>query len=91
MGFTNVAPADGAFYIYVDVSKQVEDSVKMAWDLLETAGVAITPGNDFEDPASDLGRKRIRFSYCGSTQDMREGMERMKKWWEIYAGRIASA
>lgn len=84
MGFTNVAPSDGAFYVYVDVSEQVEDSTLMASDLLEEAGVAITPGVDFEDPASDIGRQRVRFSFCGATEDIKEAMVRMETWWAGY-------
>jgi hypothetical protein len=59
-----MAPADGAFYIYVDLGAEgVEDSSALCYRILEEAGVAITPGIDFEDPSTGLGRQRVRFSF----------------------------
>eukprot|EP01035_Chromulina_nebulosa_P023560 gene23560-30549_t len=49
--------------------------------LLEEAGVAITPGIDFEDPESGLGLQRIRFSYSRSNEEVRNGMNKFKSWW----------
>eukprot|EP00611_Tribonema_gayanum_P003361 TRINITY_DN1261_c0_g1_i10.p1 TRINITY_DN1261_c0_g1~~TRINITY_DN1261_c0_g1_i10.p1 ORF type:complete len:216 (-),score=66.59 TRINITY_DN1261_c0_g1_i10:733-1380(-) len=89
MGLTEVAPSDGAFYLYVDTSRAVRDSVHMASDLLETAGVATTPGNDFEDPASGVGSQRLRLSFCGATADVIEAVVRMKAWWPTYEGRLS--
>jgi aspartate/methionine/tyrosine aminotransferase len=90
LGFTKVAPADGAFYIYVDVGEQVEDSEVFCRDLLEDGFVAVTPGTDFEDPKSGLGKKRVRFSYCGATADMVEAVQRMKKFWKTYPKKLVS-
>ncbi|CAM9727743.1 unnamed protein product [Ascophyllum nodosum] len=54
IGFTNIAPSDGGFYMYVDVSELVEDSTVLAADMLEEAGVAVTSGVDFEDPSTGV-------------------------------------
>ena len=74
-GFTDIAPPDGAFYVYADVSRFTEDSRAFAAEILEKAGVAVTPGLDF-DPAR--GHKTLRFSYARSTADMEEGIPRLK-------------
>jgi len=73
-GFDRIAPPDGAFYVYADVSELTEDSRAFAAELLEGAQVAVTPGLDF-DPAR--GRHWLRFSYAGSTEDIREGISRL--------------
>ncbi|WP_298499842.1 aminotransferase class I/II-fold pyridoxal phosphate-dependent enzyme [uncultured Maritimibacter sp.] len=74
-GFTRIAPPDGAFYIYADVSAFTDDSRAFAAEVLEKAGVAITPGMDF-DP--DRGRTTVRFSYARSTADIEEGLARLQ-------------
>ncbi|MFG6500394.1 pyridoxal phosphate-dependent aminotransferase [Sulfitobacter sp. 1A13191] len=74
-GFTDIAPPDGAFYVYADVSRFTDDSRAFAAEILEKAGVAVTPGLDF-DPAR--GHKTLRFSYARSTADMKEGIARLK-------------
>ena len=67
------SPADGAFYVYVDLSAHgVTDSMALSRRLLEEAGVAVTSGVDFEDSASGLGQRRVRFSYSRSTDEVRE-------------------
>ncbi len=76
-GFTNFAPPDGAFYIYADVSDITDDSQKLAAEILDKAGVAVTPGLDF-DPIR--GHKTLRFSYAGSNVDMVEGVKRLIAW-----------
>jgi aspartate/methionine/tyrosine aminotransferase len=76
------SPADGAFYVYVDLSASgVNDAPALCRQILEEAGVAITPGSDFEDPDSGLGLKRIRFSYSRSTEEVEKGMSKFKAWW----------
>ena len=55
-------------------------------DLLNTAHVAVTPGIDFEDPKSGLGRKRLRFSYCGAPEEITEAVRRLKEFWAQYPG-----
>ncbi|MBY6054971.1 pyridoxal phosphate-dependent aminotransferase [Leisingera daeponensis] len=73
-GFTKIAPPDGAFYVYADVSDLTDDSRSFAAKLLEKAGVAVTPGLDF-DPVR--GAATLRFSYARSTADIEEGLARL--------------
>ena len=75
-GFTRFAPPDGAFYIYVDVSAFTDDARAFAAEILEVAGVAVTPGLDF-DPLR--GHHWLRFSYARSSDDMHEGMARLQR------------
>ncbi|WP_208352846.1 pyridoxal phosphate-dependent aminotransferase [Pseudaestuariivita rosea] len=75
IGFDKIAPPDGAFYVYADVSAMTDDSLGFAAEILEQAGVAVTPGLDF-DPVR--GGQTLRFSYAGSTEDMREGLSRLR-------------
>ena len=74
-GFTNIAPPDGAFYVYADVSDLTDDSLAFAAEILAKAGVAVTPGLDF-DPAR--GHHTLRFSYARATPDIEEGLARLK-------------
>jgi aspartate/methionine/tyrosine aminotransferase len=75
-GFDRIAPPDGAFYVYADVRHLTDDSRAFAAEILEGAGVAVTPGLDF-DPARGGGT--LRFSYARSTADIREGLARLKR------------
>jgi aspartate/methionine/tyrosine aminotransferase len=74
-GFSKIAPPDGAFYVYANVSDMTSDSLAFASEILKEAGVAVTPGLDF-DPAR--GHQTLRFSYAGSTDDIAEGLARLK-------------
>lgn len=76
IGFANIAPPDGAFYIYADVSDLTDDSRAFATEILEKAGVAVTPGIDF-DPVR--GHQTLRFSYARDTEDIEEGLERLRQ------------
>jgi aspartate/methionine/tyrosine aminotransferase len=76
-GLDTFLPADGAFYLYADVSKFTTDSLDFAKQMLEQAQVAATPGIDF-DPVH--GRAFIRFSYARSADDMREAVARITRW-----------
>jgi aspartate/methionine/tyrosine aminotransferase len=76
-GLSKFLPVDGAFYLYADVSEFSDDSFDFAGRLLEEAHVAATPGVDF-DPVD--GRHFVRFSYAGSTADMKEAVERIGAW-----------
>src|SRR6187455_416450 len=76
-GLDRFLPADGAFYLYADVSKFTSDSLAFAGEMLEKARVAATPGVDF-DPVH--GRQFIRLSYAGSADEMREAVARIAKW-----------
>ena len=75
-GFDKIAPPDGAFYVYADVSGITDDSSALAADILEHANVAVTPGLDFDKAR---GHQTLRFSYARSTDDIREGVARLKK------------
>lgn len=74
-GFDRIAPPDGAFYIYADVSDLTTDSLAFAREILHGAGVAVTPGLDF-DPVR--GGQTLRFSYAGATGDIFEGLARLR-------------
>jgi aspartate/methionine/tyrosine aminotransferase len=76
-GFTAFAPADGAFYLYCDVSGMTSDAAALAKILLDEARVAVTPGTDFD---AERGHKFLRFSYAGTTADMAEAARRLQDW-----------
>lgn len=76
-GFTRIAPPDGAFYVYADVTDLTDDSAALARDILEKADVAVTPGVDF-DPGR--GRGTLRFSYARATADIEEGLRRLARY-----------
>jgi len=76
-GLDQFLPVDGAFYLYADVSHFCSDSLEFARRMLEEAGVAVTPGADF-DPVH--GRRFIRFCYAGATADVGEAVERLGAW-----------
>lgn len=75
-GFDRIAPPDGAFYVYADVSHLTADSRAFAAEILEKAGVAVTPGLDF-DPVRGGGT--LRFSYARATADIEEGLARLAR------------
>jgi aspartate/methionine/tyrosine aminotransferase len=75
-GITTFAPPDGAFYVYADVSDLTDDSLAFARRILDEAGVAVTPGLDF-DPVR--GRHTLRFSYARATADIAEGLDRLAR------------
>jgi aspartate/methionine/tyrosine aminotransferase len=76
-GLEKFLPVDGAFYLYADISRFSRDSFDFAKRMLEQAGVAATPGIDF-DPVR--GHDFIRFCYAGSAGEMREAVERIGNW-----------
>ena len=73
-GLTKSAPADGAFYVYADVTEFTDDARSFAAEILDQAGVAVTPGLDF-DKARGAGT--LRFSYARATSDIEEGVARL--------------
>ncbi|MCR8546309.1 aminotransferase class I/II-fold pyridoxal phosphate-dependent enzyme [Salipiger sp. P9] len=75
-GFDRIAPPDGAFYVYADVSHLTSDSHAFAAEILDKAGVAVTPGLDF-DP--DRGKGTLRFSYAQGTAEIEEGLDRLRR------------
>ena len=76
-GFTELAPSDGAFYIYADVGRMTNDSEALCRRILDEAGVAVTPGVDF-DPAR--GNRFVRFSFAESADEMANAVEALKAW-----------
>ena len=76
-GLKTFAPAEGAFYLYADVNHLTNDSREFCSRMLKEAGVATTPGVDF-DRARGAGTLRI--SFAGSTAEMEEAVRRLKAW-----------
>ncbi|HXW42521.1 MAG TPA: aminotransferase class I/II-fold pyridoxal phosphate-dependent enzyme [Xanthobacteraceae bacterium] len=76
-GLDAFLPVDGAFYLYADISRFSADSFDFATRMLDQAGVAATPGVDF-DPLQ--GRKFLRLCYAGARDDMHQAVERIGNW-----------
>jgi aspartate/methionine/tyrosine aminotransferase len=76
-GFSRLSPAEGAFYLFADITDRSNDSEAFCARMLAEAGVAASPGVDFD---RTRGRRFLRFSYCGPEADMREAAERLKAW-----------
>jgi aspartate/methionine/tyrosine aminotransferase len=76
-GFSRIAPADGAFYLYADVSDMTDDSEALCHRLLNETGVTITPGIDF-DPAR--GRRFVRFAYARDEEHIAQAVEKLLGW-----------
>ena len=77
LGIDRLAPTDGAFYVYADVSEHTGDSLSFCEKLLADTGVAIAPGIDF-DPAR--GSSYVRLSFAGPTSDITEALGRLAGW-----------
>ncbi len=76
-GLCRFAPAEGAFYLYVDVSQLTRDSEDFCRRLLAETGVAATPGRDF-DPLG--GNDWLRLSFAGAADDIAEAARRLRAW-----------
>jgi aspartate/methionine/tyrosine aminotransferase len=74
LGFEIAVEPRGAFYIYANVRSLTDDSRAFCWEMLEKAGVAITPGEDF---GGYRAGEYVRFSYATGLDDIREGVARM--------------
>ena len=74
LGFDIPITPDGAFYLYADCSRFSMDSYAFSIQLLEEAGVAITPGVDF---GNNQPEKHVRFAYTTSMKNLREGVRRL--------------
>ncbi|WP_111508111.1 pyridoxal phosphate-dependent aminotransferase [Mycobacterium kyogaense] len=77
MGIDRLAPADGAFYVYADVSHLTTDSLRFCSTLLSDTGVAIAPGVDFD---TVRGGASVRLSFAGPTSDIDEALRRIGAW-----------
>jgi aspartate/methionine/tyrosine aminotransferase len=76
-GLDRIVPADGAFYLYVDVGEFTTDSVTFTRALLADLGIAATPGVDFD---VERGSRYVRFCYAGTIDDMAEAARRLRGW-----------
>jgi len=76
-GFTRLSPAEGAFYLFADITERSNDSGRFCARMLAEVGIAATPGVDFDHAR---GNRFLRFSYCGPEQDMREATARLMGW-----------
>jgi aspartate/methionine/tyrosine aminotransferase len=79
MGFVIPVMPAGAFYLYADCSRFTDDSQALALDLLERAGVAITPGLDF---GSHQAAQHVRISYANTLENLREGVSRLRDYFK---------
>ncbi|MBS4727656.1 pyridoxal phosphate-dependent aminotransferase [Mycobacterium sp. SM1] len=77
LGIDRLAPTDGAFYVYADVSDLTTDSMAFCSKLLADTGVAIAPGIDFD---TAHGSSFVRLSFAGPTSDIEEALRRMASW-----------
>ena len=77
LGLSEIAPPDGAFYIYANVERVTEDSFELCKQLLDETGVVIAPGRDF-DPVN--GHRFVRFSFAVETETVEAALERLRVW-----------
>ncbi len=77
IGLSKLAPADGAFYVYADISDYSTDSLAFCAKMLTDIGVAIAPGIDFD---TVHGGAYARMSFAGSAADIAESLHRMGPW-----------
>ena len=77
LGFDELLPVDGAFYVYASVARFTNDAHDFASRMLNEAGVAATPGPDFDH---QRGHRYVRFSFAGTEADIAEGVERLAHW-----------
>lgn len=77
IGLDRLAPTDGAFYVYADVSDFTTDSMTFCSKLLAETGVAIAPGVDFDTTRGD---SFVRLSFAGPQSDVEEALKRMRPW-----------
>lgn len=77
IGLDELLPVDGAFYVYANVRRFTNDSVEFARQMLSEAGVAATPGLDFD---RTRGHGFLRFSFAGDSSDMEAGIDRLRTW-----------
>jgi aspartate/methionine/tyrosine aminotransferase len=77
VGIDRLAPADGAFYVYADLSHVTDDSMAWCHRLLAETGVASAPGIDFD---TEAGNRFVRFSFAGASQEISEALDRLATW-----------
>jgi len=74
LGIDRIAPADGAFYVYADVSHLTDDTMAWTKRLLATHGVALAPGADFD---TEAGHRYVRFSFAGDATEITGALDRL--------------
>ena len=77
IGFDELLPVDGAFYVYASVARFTNDALDFAGRMLREAGVAATPGPDFDHAR---GNRYMRFSFAGTEAEIAEGIDRLANW-----------
>jgi aspartate/methionine/tyrosine aminotransferase len=75
-GFADFAPPDGAFYVYLSSAGHAPDSTTFCHILLDQAGIAATPGHDFDQAG---GNHYFRFSYCAALPDIEDAIARLQR------------
>jgi aspartate/methionine/tyrosine aminotransferase len=81
LGLADIAPPDGAFYIYADIQRFTDNSLSFCEDVLRNTGVATAPGIDF-DPVA--GRHFMRFSFAVATAQVEDAIERLRPYFATY-------
>jgi aspartate/methionine/tyrosine aminotransferase len=81
IGLADFHPVDGAFYIYADVGRFTNDSLSFCKRMLEEAGVATTPGLDFD---RERGARTLRMSFAGSEADVIQAVKRLENWFKKF-------
>jgi aspartate/methionine/tyrosine aminotransferase len=76
LGFSIPVTPQGAFYVYAGCERFSPDSFAFALEMLETAGVAVTPGKDF---GTHRPERYLRFAYTTSMETLREGTDRLRR------------
>ncbi len=77
LGFEGLFPVDGAFYAYASIARFSNDSLDFVRRMLTEAGVAATPGPDFD---AARGNRQVRFSFAGTRSDVEEAIDRLGRW-----------
>ena len=77
LGLTRLAPADGAFYAYVDVSEHCADSMEFCYRMLAETGIAVAPGLDFD---TEQGHRFIRLSFAGEGSEISGALDALRDW-----------
>lgn len=77
LGINKLAPADGAFYVYADISELTDDSYAWCRRLLDETGVAVAPGVDFD---TVRGNEFVRMSFAGSQSEITTALTRLGSW-----------
>ncbi|MBS0418914.1 MAG: aminotransferase class I/II-fold pyridoxal phosphate-dependent enzyme [Proteobacteria bacterium] len=83
LGLADIAPPDGAFYIYADVRRFTDNSLRFCEAILRNTGVATAPGIDF-DPVE--GRHFMRFSFAVATKEVEDAIARLRPYLSTYKG-----